>query len=250
MESSSITKQSHSKGFRSPSLKELYQEYDMGGLGWMMLYGNPNLEPETSDQYALSAELTKGGFNMSVSATHNRFKNKITLQSLHDGTNDSRYENAESAKTTGVETILRYNFPFGLVLTGSYAYTNDYEEVQGYNTSSVRPHTATFSALFSKRFGDYGFNISMNGQWGCAFDTYSVRTTDTGIAVTRVPYDARTMCTLNTGVTLPRGISLNFGVDNLFNYKDKAANSSLQVPQKGISVIGTINLNIAEMFKL
>ena len=240
----------YSKGFRSPSLKELYQEYDMGGLGWMMLYGNPDLEPETSDQYSLSAELTKGRFNMSVSATHNRFKNKITLQSLHDGTNDSRYENAESAKTTGVETILRYNFPFGLVLTGSYAYTNDYEEVQGYNTSNVRPHTATFSALFSKRFGDYGFNISMNGQWGCAFDTYSVRTTDTGTAVTQVPYDARTMCTLNTGVTLPRGISLNFGVDNLFNYKDMAANSSLQVPQKGISVIGTVNLNIAEMFSL
>ena len=58
------------------------------------------------------------------------------------------------------------------------------------------------------------------------------------------------MCSLNTGVTLPKGISLNLGIDNLFNYKDKAADSSLQVPQKGISVIGTVNLNIADIFGL
>ena len=44
--------------------------------------------------------------------------------------------------------------------------------------------------------------------------------------------------------------TLNLGIDNLFNYKDKAADSSLQVPQKGISVIGTVNLNIADMFGL
>lgn len=238
----------YSQGFRSPSLKELYQEYDMGGLGIMMLYGNPDLKPETSHQYSLSAEFTKGGFNMSVSATHNRFKNKITLLSLDDGTNDSRYENAEEAKTTGVETILRYRWNFGLTLTGSYAYTKDYEEVNGLNTSSVRPHTATFNAMFSRKFKDIGVNCSLNGQWACAHDRYSIDS-ETG-AYRVVSYDPRTMCSLNAGVSLPRGVSLNFGVDNLFNYKDKAADSSLQVPQKGISYVGTVTVNIADMFKL
>ena len=238
----------YSQGFRSPSLKELYQEYDMGGLGWMMLYGNPNLKPETSNQYALSAEFTKGGLNMSVSATHNRFKNRITLQSLNDGTSDSRYENAERARTTGIETIVRYRWAFGLTLTGSYAYTDDYEEVEGLNTSSVRPHTATFSALFTRKFGKIGTNLSLNGQWACPFDRYSVNTEQE--TVTRISYDARTICSMNAGVTLPRGISLNVGVDNLLNYRDKAADSSLQVPQKGISLIGTVNINLADMFRL
>lgn len=238
----------YSQGFRSPSLKELYQEYDMGGLGWMMLYGNPNLKPETSNQYALSAEFTKGGLNMSVSATHNRFKNRITLQSLNDGTSDSRYENAERARTTGIETIVRYRWAFGLTLTGSYAYTDDYEEVEGLNTSSVRPHTATFSALFTRKFGKIGTNLSLNGQWACPFDRYSVNTEQE--TVTRISYDARTICSMNVGVTLPRGVSLNVGVDNLLNYRDKAADSSLQVPQKGISLIGTVNINLADMFRL
>lgn len=241
----------YSQGFRSPSLKELYQEYDMGGLGYMMLYGNENLEPETSHQMALSVEYTQGGLNLSVSAAHNRFKNKITLQSLNDGTNDARYENAEKARTTSVEAIARYNFRFGLTLTGSYAYTDDYEEVSGYNTSYVRPHMATFNVLYSHKFGKIGTNISLNGQWACPFDRYSVRTSDDGeVTATKRSYDARTMCSLNAGVRLPRGISLNVGVDNLFNHKDKSSENGLQLPQNGISVVGTINLNLEEMFKL
>ena len=48
--------------------------------------------------------------------------------SLGDGSSDMQYVNADNAKTTALETILRYRFGFGLILTGSYAYTNDYEE--------------------------------------------------------------------------------------------------------------------------
>lgn len=241
----------YAQGFRSPSLKELYQAYDMGGMGWFMLYGNPDLKPETSNQISLSGEFTKGGLNMSVSFAHNRFRNKIAYMSLGDGSSDMQYVNADNAKTTALETILRYRFGFGLILTGSYAYTNDYEEVDGRNTSLVRPHTATFNAMYSHKFGKIGFNCSLNGQWGAKFDTYTRNQNDDGTYAYEITtYDARTMCSLNTGVTLPKGISLNLGIDNLFNYKDKAADSSLQIPQKGISVIGTVNLNIADMFGL
>ena len=70
-----------------------------------------------------------------------------------------QYVNADNAKTTALETILRYRFGFGLILTGSYAYTNDYEEVDGRNTSLVRPHTATFNAMYSHKFGKIGFKL-------------------------------------------------------------------------------------------
>ena len=240
---------SYSQGFRSPTLKEMYMVFNMANM--MMIYGNPDLKPETSNQVSLSGEFTKGGLNMSVSFAHNRFRNKIAYMSLGDGSSDMQYVNADNAKTTALETILRYRFGFGLILTGSYAYTNDYEEVDGRNTSLVRPHTATFNAMYSHKFGKIGFNCSLNGQWGAKFDTYTRNQNDDGTYAYEITtYDARTMCSLNTGVTLPKGISLNLGIDNLFNYKDKAADSSLQVPQKGISVIGTVNLNIADMFGL
>lgn len=241
----------YAQGFRSPSLKELYQAYDMGGLGWMMLYGNPNLKPETSNQVSLSGELTKGSFNMSVAFSHNRFKNKIAYMPLGNNTGDMQYVNAENAKTTSIESVFRYRFSFGLMLTASYVYTNDYAVVEGRNASLVRPHAMTFNAMYSRKFGKIGFNCSLNGQWGAGFDTYvRNRQKDGTYVYSKTIYDARTMCSLNTGITLPRGISLNVGVDNLFNYKDKAADSSLQVPQKGISCVGTVNINMADMFGL
>lgn len=241
----------YAQGFRSPSLKELYMNYDMGGLGMFMIYGNSDLKPETSNQVSLSGEYTKGGFNMSVSFSHNRFKNKIAYTSLGDDSSDMQYVNAENAKTSAWETILRYRFGFGLILTGSYAYTNDYMEVDGRNASLVRPHALIFNAMYTRKFGKIGFNCSLNGQWGSKFDTYSRSLNDDATySYKKITYDARTLCSLNAGVTLPKGISFNIGVDNLFDYKDKAADSSLQVPQKGISCIGTVNVNIADMFGL
>ena len=238
----------YSQGFRSPSLKELYQAYDMGGLGMFMLYGNEDLNPETSNQWSVSAEMTKGPLNVSVSAYHNRFKDKIALMALNDGTSDMKYFNADKAKTTGVEAILRYTFGFGLVLTGSYAYVDDHTELNGLNTSYVRPHSVTFNAMYARKFGKIGVNCSLNGQWASHIDIYNVDL-DTN-EYTMNSYDARTLCSLNAGVTLPRGIALNVGIDNLLNYKDKAADSSLQLPQKGLSWVGSVSINLADMFKL
>lgn len=241
----------YAQGFRSPSLKELYMAYDMGGMGWFMIYGNPDLKPETSHQYSVSAEVNQGGLNASVSFAHNRFKNKILYMGMGDQTSDMQYVNAETGKTTSLEGILRYRFGFGLTLTGSYAYTNDHSAIDGRNFSTVRPHAATFNAMYSHRFRKIGFNASLNGQWACAFDTYTRSQDKEGnLSYEMTSYAARTLCSLNTGVTFPRGVSLNFGIDNLFNYRDKAADSSVQVPQKGISCVGTVNVNIADMFKL
>lgn len=238
----------YSQGFRSPSLKELYQEYDMGGLGIMMLYGNPDLQPETSHQYSLSAEFTQGGLNVSVSASHNRFHHKIALLPLNDGTRNQRYENADRSRTTGIESIVRYSFGQGIVLTGSYAYTDDYQEIDGKNTSFVRPHSVTFNAMYHRKFGKVGVNCSLNGQWYSRLETYSFSSTKDDY--TLFSFDPRLVCSLNMGATLPRGISLNLGIDNLLNHKDKAADSSIQVPQRGISLVGTLQINLADMWKL
>ncbi len=243
-----IWRAGYAQGFRSPDLKELYMSYDMGGLGAFMIYGNEDLEPETSHQYSLSGEYTLGGLNASVALSHNRLHNRITYAALG---NDLQYVNAENAKTTSVECIARYRFDWGLMVTGSYAYTNDYQEVDGRNISAVRPHSVTFSAMYSRKFGKIGFNAALNGQWASALDTYTRDTdSDGNYTYTLTHYDGRTLCSLNIGATLPRGIALNFGVDNVLNYKDKAADSSLQVPQKGTSFVGTVRLNIADMLGL
>ena len=96
----------YSQGYRTPSLKELYSEYDMGGLGWFIIYGNKDLKAEKSRQLSLSAEYTKGGLNASVSGYYNTFRDKIDLLQTDDG--DMKYFNTDNARTTVFEAILRY----------------------------------------------------------------------------------------------------------------------------------------------
>ena len=236
----------YSRGFRSPSLKELYQEFDMAGI--MMIYGNENLKPEKSNQFLLSAETTIGRFDFSLSGYHNRYYNKI---SYYDGTIDGKkgwhYVNAANAKTTGGEALLKARVIKGLTLTGAYTYVNDYQEVDGKNTSLVRPHSITFSGIYNHKFGKVGTTYSLHGQWGSGMNTY-YKTSSGNFE--RVFYESRIICTANVSLTLPYGVSVGIGVDNIFNYKDKAADSALQLPQKGISLLGTLRINIADIFRL
>ncbi len=237
----------YAQGYRTPSLKELYSEYDMGGLGMFIIYGNEDLKAEKSHQVNASAEFNKGGFNASVSAYHNRFHDKITMVD-HPNGNDMIYENTDKAYTTGVEAIVRMKYKFGLSMTGSYAFVDDYSEFKGKNMSYVRPHSITFNTSYTKKFKKVTGTITLNGQWCSKLDTYSYDSEKDQMSY--VTYNPRTMCSLNLTLQMPRGITCGFMVDNLFNHKDTSADAVVQVPQKGISCVGSVSINIADLFKL
>ncbi len=245
-----IFRAGYANGYRTPSLKELYSAYDMGGLGWFMIYGNEDLIPEKSHQVSASVEFSKettiGGFNTSVSAYHNRFKDKIDMIDLESG--DSQYVNKDKAYTTGVEAIMRMRYRCGVSMMGSYAFVNDYEEYQGKNTSTTRPHSITFNVSYQKDIRNVTGTVTLNGQWTSKLDTYRFNSETKDLSY--VTYDPRTMCSLNLTVKVPRGITVGFMVDNLFNYKDTSADSGVQVPQKGISFVGTASINLADLFRL
>lgn len=235
-----------SRGFRSPSLKELYQEFDMAGI--MMIYGNENLKPEKSNQFLISAETNVGRLNFSLSGYHNLYYNRISyFDGVVDGKKGWHYINAKNSRTTGGEALLKAKVLKGLTLTGAYAYVNDYQEVNGKNISLVRPHSITFSSIYNRKFRKVGATLSFHGQWGSGMSVYyKTKSGD----YERFVYEPRTLCTANFSLNLPYGVSVGFGVDNIFNYKDKAADSALQLPQRGISFLGSLKINIADMFKL
>ncbi len=235
----------YSHGYRSPTLKELYEEYDMGGLGFMTIYGNKDLKPETSRQITLSTELGYKGMIFSVSCYHNRFKDKIVMRSTGEGNQDLRYVNAESAKTAGIDCIFSTRISRKFRFTSSYSYIRDYQEVDGKNTSYMRPHSVTFGGTYQQDFGSVCTTLSLNGQWASPLTTHYFSNKKT---YEKIHYTARTLCSLNLAVKVPHGISVMLGVDNLFNYKDKAADSPLQLPQKGIGMVGTLNINLADLF--
>ena len=60
---------SYSGGFRAPTLKEMYMSFDMASI--FMIYGNPDLEPESSENLSVSAEYNWKYLSASVSGFYN-----------------------------------------------------------------------------------------------------------------------------------------------------------------------------------
>ena len=238
----------YSQGYRIPNLKELYQEFNMGGMG-IMMYGNKDLKPEEGTQISASVEYDYRGLNLSVSTYHNRYKNKISYEYISPGKSwNMKYVNALNVKTTGVEVTANYKLPFGLRFSGGYSYVYDYDERDGYNMSWVRPHSARLSSVYKHRFGKTTESVAFNTSWVSSITRYAYSSSDK--TYTKTKYDPRTLCSLNLRSELPRGIAIGLMVDNIFNYRDKAVDSAVQLPENGRTFVATVSVNIADMFKL
>ena len=239
----------YSGGFRSPSLKELYTEWSHRGM--FMMIGNPDLKPETSHHVSLSTEYTKGIFNMSVSGYYNWFEDKITTYMTEDRIeggrmNNMSYVNADSARTYGVDVNTQVRLPFDVTLKGSYSYVNDKTEIDGRNSSQVRPHSATIRAEYRKKLGAVRTTTGISGRWMGKVDAWSYNST-LGMYSKRT-YDSRAIWRLNMAAQFPRGMNLNVGVENLFNFKDKnVSGDSYASLTRGTEFVATLNINIADL---
>lgn len=102
------------KGFRAPSLNELFFPF----------YGNPNLSPEESKgwDFGVEKEILKDKLTMDITYFENDFTNLITAAVQPDGSYQA--ENVARAASQGVETSLTYKPFTKLSLTGTYTYTD------------------------------------------------------------------------------------------------------------------------------
>lgn len=109
---------SYSQGYRHPNLLELYEGTAHGGGG--LLYPNPSLDPETSDNYELGFRLARGGLSLDASVYYTRATEYVTTRlcggdapcpdAAIAGT-DRVYDNVNGAKTSGIEVFASYALP-------------------------------------------------------------------------------------------------------------------------------------------
>lgn len=147
-----------STGFRSPNLREIVSDWGQISRGGNV-YGNPDLEPETSLSKEMSLHYTvPGGLRGNVTVFHNDFEDKITriacpIDICTAGPNqfgsDPTYRvNVDEAVTQGVE--LGFNSPIGstLELGASYTYTDSEQksgEYEGEPLIQLPEHLASVS---------------------------------------------------------------------------------------------------------
>ena len=108
-------KATYGTGFTAPTLYQLYAPVPTG---------NSNLQPETSTGYDLGFEQPLGKTFLVFGATyfHNDFDNLISYEGTSDTT--GQYLNSDEFHTQGVETFVEFKGLPGLVVRGTYTYTD------------------------------------------------------------------------------------------------------------------------------
>lgn len=204
---------SYATGFRSPSLKELYTNWDH--LGMFQIIGNPDLSPEKNRNISLSAVYSGNGLYVSANAFHNNIRNKLDL--LWNDTNDTvYYNNVDRQKINGMELMLVISPAKNLRLQAGYSFTDDGYKEGNKNFSPTRPHSATFKAEQNIRLGKINTSLSLNGKFLSGVDVYSQDSDD---LYYKIAYPGYTIWRLNISGQYKDGIIFNAGANNLLDYQ-------------------------------
>ena len=219
-------------GFRAPTLKEKYYEFDMAGI-WIVR-GDPNLKAESSHNLNFSADYTKGHFNYTVTAYYNDIHDRISTGLPYYLPGDERqlylnYVNLHRYEVAGAEVSIHGRWTNGLSAKVSYAFTDEHiaKDKDG-NTANnqyipARKHTLTTRVDWGKTFSkDFTFNVALNGRYLSGVDNVEYKdyyNIDAGTV--RVHYPAYTMWKLSTSFQITKWVKVDLALDNLFNYKPK-----------------------------
>lgn len=236
---------SYSGGFRAPTLKEMYMSFDMASI--FMIYGNPDLEPESSENLSLSAEYAWKYLNVSLSGFYNWVDGRITTV-WNEELVGMQYINMSPMQVRGVDFSLSARLPFGLGARLSYTYTDEAIRPGEPLLSQTRPHSATVKVEYGNSWKNYGFNIALSGRLLSAVTT-DVYTSATNYEDTEtVTYPGYTIWKLVFSQDIWKGINLNVIIDNLFNYVPDYYYSSSPATT-GITAAVGLSLDVEKFFR-
>lgn len=200
------------QGFRTPNLMERYIPTSMGGGN---VIANPDLDPETSDNFEIGVRFNPGRAVLDIAAFYSDADNYIESFEVYEGTYQNK--NVAGAKTHGVEIQASYRFENGIEPYVNGTWMRRKFEQDGYST---------YDSGTPELYGRYGVRwTGRKAGLGLRADVYAVSQSDT------MQYDFddrnRTGYAGSTHFSIEGGIqfgpqdaySLDFG---LYNLTDKA----------------------------
>lgn len=208
----------YAAGFRAPTLKELYMDFDMAGV--FHVYGNPDLNSETSQNFSISAEYMKGARNLTATIFHNLIENRISYL-WNEALRGQQYLNLRKMHVSGAEISAMYAFRFGLSLHADYIFTLEKYSRGDLRANPTRPHAATLKADWTRTWRPaWQTSATLHAKWLSAV-TGDVLSFFSQEATRRQRYPAYALLGLNLSQTLPCGFTLGITVDNILNYIPK-----------------------------
>lgn len=210
---------SYSEGFRSPSIKELYMDWDH--LGMFFIRGAEDLRPEVSRLFSLAPEYQGKRLNATVIASYNLIQHSIDLVSEDNG-RVQRYRNTDgTTKVLNLQTSLRYQLPSGLSASVDYAFLHSFAEVtdaagRRFSYSNLRPHNFTATLTYERRIGSTTLSTSYSQRVSSALKT--LRYDSSLETYSRVSYPAYHNARLSATASWKGKVRIALGIDNLFNF--------------------------------
>lgn len=223
---------SYALGYKSPTVKELYYNYTatLGGGSLTAYHGNKDLKAQTSQYASVGAEYAGRKFQASVTAYANFLRNMIELveinltaeEKLNEIEKSKMYLNLTQARIWGVDFTFNYQPVQTLTVSGGYSFSDPRAQYpdQGADYMKYIPidatsqHNATLNASWHHTWSRYRLGLAVYGRY------QSVRR-----YVEDNDADAFQTWRFNTAHTLlgmkKWTLTLNVGVDNLFNYVDR-----------------------------
>ena len=212
----------YSMGYRAPSIKELFFNWDH--LGMFQIKGSENLQSEKNNYFSLGAEYSKDRFFINVNAYANIFNKKIEgVWRIYDMQYNFEYINLKSQRMLGIEAIMKWRLTDNFMLNATYSYVNVSKQ-NGIQVNTTSPHAATGSLDYTLNRPNYRlksiFSTSIMGKK--QFDVQD----RVWVKEHNKSYDAYFRCILPTYVlcnlavvqTFYNKVKLTVGVDNIFNY--------------------------------
>ena len=212
----------YSMGYRAPSIKELFFNWDH--LGMFQIKGSENLQSEKNNYFSLGAEYSKDRFFINVNAYANIFNKKIEgVWRIYDMQYNFEYINLKSQRMLGIEAIMKWRMTDNFMLNATYSYVNVSKQ-NGIQVNTTSPHAATGSLDYTLNRPNYRlksiFSTSIMGEK--KFDVQD----RVWVKEHNKSYDAYFRCILPTYVlcnlsvvqTFYNKVKLTIGVDNIFNY--------------------------------
>jgi outer membrane receptor for ferrienterochelin and colicins len=238
-----IFRTGYAGGFRSPSLKELYTDWNHMGL--FHLVGNKNLKPETSNNFSFAAEYNKRNLNIAASIYHNRVKDKIAT--IWNSAEDTiYYSNVEKAAITGADLSFKWDIAGNFILRGYYAFVKDLNLTEGVSESSVRPHSVALNLERNFKIKQGGYSVILNTKYASGLK-YNTVNTYTGV-FEEASYNPYSLWNLGFRGTPIKGVSFYTGVNNLFNYRPEKISFNSYF-SKGTTLFLNLSINLESLLK-
>ncbi|MDF2456241.1 MAG: hypothetical protein K0R51_2234 [Cytophagaceae bacterium] len=213
---------SYAKGFRAPSVKDLYFYFvDINHN----IVGNENLQAESSNNFSLSTVWQKKQqqrvYKVELSAFHNQIKNLITL-ALLSGT-EYTYTNIGTYKTQGLNlntelAIKHLKFVIGGSYIGRYNILSETSDIETYSYSPEVRSNMIYE------FKKANLSVALFYKYNGASNAFAMDTDDN---IYQTTIQAYSMADLSiTKSFWQKRIGLTLGSKNLFDVKNITGSSS------------------------